>query len=86
MFYCQNKYIFYISVYLSSFCTPSKTLHLVCKHTSSVPHHRCSWHGITTLFFYIYYMEVVVTIRLHGYMDTNTTNKEKRDEIINICY
>jgi len=27
-------------------------------------------------------MKVVVTIRLYGYVDTNTTNKRKRDEII----
>jgi len=27
-------------------------------------------------------MEVVVTIRLYGYMDTNTINKGKRDVLI----
>ena len=31
-------------------------------------------------------MHVVVTIRLYGYMDTNTINIGQRNEIIKKCY
>ena len=32
--------------------------------------------------FFPWHMQVVVTLRLYGYMDTSTIDKEKRDKII----
>jgi hypothetical protein len=31
-------------------------------------------------------MQVVLTIQVHGYMDSNRLNKGQRDEMINVFY
>ena len=48
--------------------------------------HRCSWYGTTHPppfgNFLFTYAQAVATRKLYGYMDTNTINKGKRDEIV----
>jgi hypothetical protein len=52
--------------------------------------HTCGYTGPLLYYPYLWiirikswHMQAVVTIRLYGYIDMNTINKGKRDEVIN---